>query len=77
MLNEDIEALGAKIREALIQNGLPRETTIYGMSGNYYGRLDIEAAISSLNDFLRCHGYHVEIVDGQVNTSKNDRYSNV
>ena len=34
MLNQDMEELGIEIRRALIENGLPEETTIHGMGKN-------------------------------------------
>ena len=69
-----MEELGIEIRRALIENGLPEETTIHGMGKNYYGQPGTEAALNSLNGFLRCHGYHVRVEAGRIEVTRNGRY---
>jgi len=71
---DDIESLGVRIRDALVEQGLPKVTTRYGMGRSYYGQSDVKEGIKSLNEFLIIHGYHVELDGDEVTVTRNGRY---
>ncbi len=72
---DDIGLLGVRIRDALVEQGLPRLTTIHGMARSYYGQSGVDSGVEFLNRFLECHGYHVKLNGDQVTVTRNGHYS--